>query len=417
MSGMPDPPARRPWLPVAVLACVVALVWSAALLTPQLANALGLGPTGPFLDLRGLLAANEAAARGLDPYAFNPLDAYQRPLLYSSWWLWPRAFVTRADGGWLGWSLVAATFAATVVAWRVRTMREVVVAGLMLLSPAWLLAIYRANNDLVIFVLLTLAVWALPRAPRAWRVVGAILVGTMAILKYYPAAAVIGVLRATRRREALMLLVIVAGVVLLGWPSLLPAIAAISRFGFLVTASVGLQAFGVRMLGESLMPYAPSVVAWLAGLAALLAGSCLVAGPLVTAPASAERENRLMSAAVFGAVLIGCFAIGTSYNYKLVFLWGLLPWLMRDAPEILGRIRAGMILVLLLTTGWAEGIVVAIINTWGPGWSQSGRADALAFAHGFTVFSQLCYWLIMGVCLRLAFDWSRRQFSRLATAP
>jgi hypothetical protein len=45
-------------------------------------------------------------------------------------------------------------------------------------------------------------------------------------------------------------------------------------------------------------------------------------------------------------------------------------------------------------------------------------ARRLGFAHGSTVFSQLGEWvMIMGVCLKLTLDWSRRQFSRLATAP
>ena len=419
MPPSPNPSARLPWLPWpgAVVALVVVLAWGTALTTPYLANALGLGPTGPFLDLQGILAANEAAGRGLDPYALNPLDAYHRPFLYSTWWLWPGSpGLTRADTTWLGWLLVAATLVTALLMWRVRNRREALVAGLILLSPAWLLAVYRANNDLVIFVLLALAVWALQRSHRAGRAVGALLTGAMVILKYYPVAAIIGLLRAARRREVLVLFALVAGVVVLGWPSLLPAIAAISHYGFLVTASVGLEAFGVKVLGESLAPYVPSAVGGFAGLAAIAAGYQLAQGNTAAAPSSPEGENRLMSAAVFGAVLLGCFLIGTSYNYKLVFLWGLLPWLVRDAPEILGRKKARVLLVLLIAACWADGLVATVVNTLGPGWSQAERRHALTFSHGFSIISQLGYWVIMGASLRLALDWSRQQFSRLAAA-
>jgi hypothetical protein len=381
-----------------------------------LAKALGLGPTGPFLDLRGMLAANEAASQGLDPFVPNPLDPYQRPFLYSTWWLWPgHPGLTRADTGWLGGVVVAATLAAALQLWRPRNWREALVGGLILLSPAWLLAVYRANNDLVIFVLLAVTVGALHGSRRIGRAAGAVLVGAMTILKYYPVAAVIGVLSAARRREMLRLFALAAAIVAVGWPSLVPAVGAISRYGFVVTASVGLQAFGVKVLGGALAPNAPAIVAWLAGLAAGAAGFQL-ARPAGAAQ-TAEAERRFMAAAISSAVLVGCFVIGTSYSYKLVFLWGLLPWLVRDAPATLGRGRALGLLGLVLVACWADGLMATAVNLLGPGLSVPGRAQVLAIAGVFTVVSQLLYWVIIGACIRLTLDWSRRQISRLASLP
>jgi hypothetical protein len=416
MSAAPDAPARPPWRPAVVLGVVVALAWSAALLTPCLAKALGLGPTGPFLDLRGMLAANEAVSQGLDPFVPNPLDPYQRPFLYSTWWLWPgHPGLTRADTGWLGAVVVAATGLAAMLMWRPRAWREALVGGLILLSPAWLLAVYRANNDLVIFVLLALTGWALQCSRAAGRGAGAILVGAMAILKYYPVAAVIGILGAARRREMLVLLALVAAIVAVGWPSLVPAVGAISRYGFVVTASVGLQAFGVKVLGGALFPHVPAFVAWLVGLAAAAAGYQLARQ--VGAARTTEAERRFMAAAISSAVLVGGFVLGTSYSYKLVFLWGLLPWLVRDAPATLGRGRALGLLALVLVACWADGLMATAVNTLGPGWSLSSRTHALAFSHGFAVVTQLACWVIMGAGVRLALDWSRQQVSRLATVP
>ncbi len=416
VSGAPLVRVRWPWLPAAVAALVVVLTWQAALVTPHLATALGLGPSGAFLDLQGLLAANEAAGRGLDPYALNPLDPYQRPLLYSTWWLWPgHPGLTRADTGRLGYALVAATLAAALLIWRVRSWREAIICIAVLASPAWLLAVYRANNDLVIFVLLALAVWMLQRAGQVWRTIGAALTGAMVILKYYPAAAVIGLLRAPRRRELLALFALVAGIIAVGWPSLVPAFEAISRYGFVVTASVGLQAFGIKVLGESVVPWLPAAAGWIAGLASLFGGYLLAGGS--GAARSPGSEDRFMAAAVAGAVMLGCFVIGTSYNYKLVFLWALVPWVLRDAPEALGRNQARALLALLLADCWAGGLAMAALNTLGPHLTRAGRAHALTFFHGVTILVQLGYWVLMGVCLRLALDWSRRQLARLASAP
>jgi hypothetical protein len=124
-----------------------------------------------------------------------------------------------------------------------------------------------------------------------------------------------------------------------------------------------------------------------------------------------------MTAAVGGAVLIGCFAIGTSYNYKLVFIWFLLPWLMRDAPGVLGSRKTWTIIALLLFACWAGSAMAAVMNTLGPGWSRAARERSLIFAHGFTVVVHLVGWAIIGVSLRLSLTWIRRQSARLALSP
>ena len=95
----------------------------------------------------------------------------------------------------------------------------------------------------------------------------------------------------------------------------------------------------------------------------------------------------------------------------------MLPWILRDAPDVLGRTKALGLLVLLVAVCWADGLAATVFNTLGPGWSRAGRVQALAWSHGFAIVSQLGYWVIMGACLRLAFDWSRRQLARLAAAP
>jgi len=124
-----------------------------------------------------------------------------------------------------------------------------------------------------------------------------------------------------------------------------------------------------------------------------------------------------MGAALGGVMLIGSWLIGTSFNYKLIFLWPVLPWLLRDAPAALGRPRAGQLLMFVFWVCWVDGVATACINAFGPGWSRDARLQALTVTHGVAVLTQLAYWVIMGACLRLALDWSRRQWARLATAP
>jgi len=415
MSEQSGSRSQSRWFQIFLIGGVV-LVWAVVMAKPFLENGLGLGATGPFFDLQGILAANEAAARQMDPYAPNPLDAYDRPFLYSSWWLHPGWGLTRSATTALGVAVVGMTLAAALITWRVRTGREALVAALVLLSPAWLLAVYRTNNDLVIFVLLILTSWALRHAHRGWRMAAAVIAGAMAVLKYYPVAAFIGCLRAPRRREVLMLLIFASAVVVLGWPSLERALDAIARYGFQVTAAIGLQAFGMKVLVASMEPNVAPALAWLIGWVAIFSGYQLAKGTL-RAEISREEDDRFLSAALGCAVLLGCWLAGTSFSYKLVFLWPLLPWLLRDAPVRLGRGRASQLLGLVIFGCWAGGLTVALINAFLPGWSRDARMHAINFAHGFTVLTQLACWVIMGACLRLVLDWSRRQLSRLAAVP
>ncbi len=72
----------RQWgqrLPGLLVYLAIGLAWLALLSSPRVINAVGLGVWGPFFDLQGILAANEAKMHGLDPFAPNPVDAYERP--------------------------------------------------------------------------------------------------------------------------------------------------------------------------------------------------------------------------------------------------------------------------------------------------------------------------------------------------
>jgi hypothetical protein len=71
-----------------ILAVVAAAYFSAFGFFPAAFRYLGVNHFGVwFLDSFALLASNDALARGLDPYAINPLDYFHRPHVYSPWWL------------------------------------------------------------------------------------------------------------------------------------------------------------------------------------------------------------------------------------------------------------------------------------------------------------------------------------------
>jgi len=317
--------------------------------------------------------------------------------------------LVRADTVWTGIVLSVGTLACAAMVWPLRNRREALIAGLVLLSPAGLLTVYRANNDLVIFILLALVIFALQRANVFWRALGAIVAGGMVILKYYPAATVIAILRAPRRRELIVLLALVAGTIAIGWPSLGPGISTLARYGSPYTS--GLRTFGATVLPNLATPF--TILGWLLGLAAGLLGYWLARDSGAARESNPPATSRAMSAALGGAMMIGCFFIGTSFTYKLIFFWFVLPWLMRDAPAALGKSRSVVVLVMFLAVCWADGLALSLFKLFDANWTESDRIHIMTGLPFFLGLTQVACWVLIGVCFGLGMTWSRLQLARL----
>lgn len=144
---------RLRWWSLVALSGAVLICFAMA---PDLFRSVGVNHLAPwFLDFYAILAAYDAAALVLDPYASNPLDYFGRGHSYARWWLGlGRIGSTRADTLVLEFALAAAFYVSAVAALRPRRWAEVVWALGVLCSPPVLLALDRANIDLAVFVLL-----------------------------------------------------------------------------------------------------------------------------------------------------------------------------------------------------------------------------------------------------------------------
>src|SRR5271157_3978140 len=98
-----------------------------------------------------------------------------------------------------------------------RTLLSGILAFAAMLSPAVLLGLERGNCDLVVFTLLVLGMHALPRSPSVIRApLMSILIASLAVLKFFPAAAALALARGKR-----------------GW-AIAVAVACFSVFAFIV---------------------------------------------------------------------------------------------------------------------------------------------------------------------------------------
>lgn len=389
---------------------LVAAIWAACFRFPVVWTATGIGEADkPFLDLQSLLAAGEYAQAGHDPYLHNPGDPYNRPLVYTEWWLVTgRLGLTLADTRWLGTLLLTLTLISAVLLTRPANTREAGGLVLCLVSPALLMAAARANNDLVVFGLMCAALGCLRTGRPSWRAFGIVLLAVAAVLKYFPLAAVLLLLEARTRRELLGWSLLYGLVLLVAWPSLEPGLRAAARSQ---PSPDWLYAFGAPVLFRDFHIAVPAVL--VAGAFVLV----VVASRLATRPApaappvdSGDEEREFACGAV---MVVGCFLHGSSYVYKLIFAVWLLPWLWRAAPA--DRLRR-IISVLLWAVLWLEGTMAVVINL-SVTFSAWTAATGQRVLEATLVVSQLLGWALAVILGRSLLLYLQRQLQRLGLLP
>jgi hypothetical protein len=384
MKPGPTPAQRRQlWWTVSAIAAVLAFVttcWGA----PQLWEWFGVGLLPfHFADLHALLAASDAHALGLDPYAtpsvFDPLG---RPHVYGPWWLWMHALgLTRADVFWLGALLCVATVVTLGVLLRPACLREAVATFLLLASPPLLLSYERGNNDLVVVLLLAAAGAA--GAGRFGVVVQSLTLWTGAVLKFYPIAALplLGVGRNWRRAAAgVGLTLLLTAVTVWIWRTdfqtvlgLVPRPNTYYGFGLKVVQSIWL----------SLEPGSQGVFA--AGIAFGLAAVFWSGG---WKRAAREEMTRAGTAGWFiagGATWVFCFVSNANFPYRVALL-GLVAvawfrmWRGMGTEEKAG----GRLVMLLLATAWMRIARILLLFVFGAH-ERSGGVFSYGLEHGLAI--------------------------------
>ena len=370
-----------------------------------------------FLDSFAILASNDALGRGLDPYLPNPLDYFNRPHVYSHWWLYLHDLgLTRAHISWVGVTVVVAFVVSALWRLRPRSYGEVFWYFAVSASTPVLLACNRANNDLVIFALLAPVVPGLLHGSAAVRMMPVGLIAVAAGLKFYPASAGLLLLAATPgtiRENRIRLAVGVLALVLVGF-NVAPDVAKIAA---LAPQPRGLLTFGAVNLPRSL-----GLTGGTATLAVLVAAVVAVAVSWksrwtegwVVAPAD---RNAWLSFILGAVVLAGCFFSGTSYAYRWVFALWLAPLLWRlprdpaaPAPvRRLARLTGGLLVFVL----WADGLLSMGLKLSS---ARIAPETAMRVAATFFRWEQLFTWMFFAGVLVFLTHFVREGWRRLWSA-
>ena len=311
----------------------------------------------PFLDIQAVLAAAKCQHDGIDVYFLNPCDALGRVHVYSPLWLaivpnWLGAARTTSVGLALDLAFILSLGALV----RPHTRGEAITVGLVVLSPFTVYALERANNDIVVFMLVG-AGCLLDRTRHPWRLGSYALWLAAGLLKYYPLVLLLLILREPRR-SALVMALGVGGVVLvlagIGHADLAKALANIPRLSHYADSfSARNLPFGVAQ-AVARPPTQRAVGLGLLGLLAALAMARVRRTARLCERPPVAWNSLEMRAMLTGALLLtACFAAGQNIGYRGIWFILVMPGLVRlhrfagdrALKEFLARMIAAVLLV------------------------------------------------------------------------
>lgn len=365
--------------------------WLAGARWPGLLLSIGIADhRTPYLDSYAILASLDALRAGADVYRANPLDPLFRSHVYSDWWLGLRWFgLSRADNLFVGtaWVVIFGLTAWTTA--RPRRVTETLWLALILISPPVMLAVKRANNDLVIFVLL--AAFGLAASAAVWwrpvLALACLVLGTG--LKYFPAAAALAFLwvRPVRRMPA-MLLTASAGVAV----TMASVWSQVARGRF--TVDSGVYTMGAPLLWRDLgWKDADSTLPGV--LLIVMVGLALAMSRVTRGLAQQGEPAERMRAAIGCIVLLTCFSAGVNYAYRWVFVVWPALWLWRQAADKtvglpqrwIPRCACALIGLCL----WGDGLFCLAVNQLPP----LAKSELTHMEYVMRLVTQPLHWLLM----------------------
>jgi len=350
---------------------------------------MGLEPFRfPFLDIHAVLAAVECQRQGMDVYVSNPCDIIGRPHVYSPLWLvvTPALLGTKDTRG-VGLALDLLFIASLVTVLRPRTTRELWVYGLAVLSPTTVYAIERANNDLVVFLLI-LSGGMLLTVRQPYRLFSYALLLVSGLLKYYPLALLVLLIR-ERRRAALALLILL-GVFLISFGmyfrlELAKALANIPAQSYFADSfSAQNLPFGVGEILASGFSLALIAVS-LSGALFLMAGARALRVVRLLGRHKLDCNGKEMRLLAIGGILLGaCFFAGQNINYRGIYFLLAIPGLVA-----LHRSTDKMV----LRQFYAQMIAAALFLMWEEFFRRALHAIVILVPNRGLIYAEVCFWI------------------------
>lgn len=375
-------------------------------------NAFSFTPLDiPFIDTTYFTAQTECWRRGIDVYTVNPCDPLGRLHDYAPIWLripgltTDRQFVFAVGIG-QGLLFLACLLALPAS----RSWAAMIAIGAGVFAPVTVFALERGNPDLAMFVLATITIVLLDRAPTL-RLLGYASAVVAATLKFYPFV-LMGLL--TRERLGRAIAIGLAGSVVFFGSILLFKDEVLRMLPHVPRPSVYQEAFGAKQIGRG---WADIAAVGDSMLASFLTIALLALAAVLAVLLGRNQEFRLRltqltpreaDCLLAGSLLmVGCFLVGSSIAYRAIFLLFVIPGLLAMASGSPSRVGALLRMATIACVGvmWFQPIQRLVYHAF-------GMPTATYHPVVSTVFWAVregCWWGIMtvlgAVLARALMDW------------
>jgi hypothetical protein len=320
------------------LICYFAMIYISSFMMSyvQFWTYLGVPSMSPsFADLRNITEALECYRQGFDPLINNPCDPWNRPMNYPRIWLFLSSLGLDHHHTFILGVFLAALFYACIffiVITKRLNVGEGFIYGLVLCSPAVMLAVERGNNDLVIFILLCLSILLIQKH----RIFPYFLILIASILKLYPILGIFMAIRENKKPFIIITLIITTiffiyvtyiyqDITLIN--TVIPKSANIS-YGSQVLFD-GLNSFLMKtpIIGSEGMPEMVLKIFSFLGILIVLVSSYWWA--YKNHRLNVLNSEHIDSFRIGAMIYIGTFIIiGNNWDYRLIFLILTLPQLL-----------------------------------------------------------------------------------------
>lgn len=342
-----------------------------------------------FPDTRTVTDSIDCVAKGQDPYVVRTCDPWHRLYNYPPVWLGARYLgVSSRTSNFVGTAMSILSVCALLLLFHARSWISAVLIFLAVASPSLLFAVERGNIDQLIFFLLVMGFfWIEHRRAVSKAYFSGLLIVLLTVLKIYPVIAATLFLRYRNGvMKALLVAVLAITALFLTSGHRLATIFANTPQQE-AEATFGSYPFFLTIFQHTVPSWKPILEARpiLAKIGAILLG-CLAA---VAGAIYGERFERFLPRIDFerarGCISVSCLAIfcfvfmaGANYNYRLIFLLGVLAYLVDDINDGVSEgvsLRSLPVAILILLLLWKpfrlslphevlDGTVFVIASAW-----------------------------------------------------
>ena len=308
----------------------------------------GMNPS--FLDARGIIAAATSAREGFDPILNNPYDPLLRPANYPHLWYWPLLVfnIHNNSATKLGVGLALMFYACVMLFLGKVRLREGFIWGFFLCAPPTMLAVERGNNDLVIFILLSIALIA-RRFSAVLVAISYSLVSLCAALKLYPFTVFC---LATREKSRTAW--IISTTASLACITYLYLIREQIKYINKVLPHPYMYAYGYRVLTDQCNAYTHEIIPWFTPVLAILVVFVLAGWMRVHAPSLPEMPQLMVDSLMTGSILyVFTFALNSNSNYRMIFLLFTIPALLHLSEGKTSYRSLAKVMLGCMSVGWA----------------------------------------------------------------